>query len=733
MKQNRLSIYVILFFIITFTVVFVVGLYSTYKYVTTKHDMINDVKYNSSLTLSKLNNNIKDFILSYSAYEYNNLIFNEMNNPNVIAIIVNDYKMAEIVGEKSFYSGKIRDSNGLIVDYISDSQTHRELLSSSSYSSKLDILDDSGKVIGKMYMYSSDKEINKRLDEIISDNINNMVFLSIFMTIFLFIAIRYFLLNNIFNIVKNIENRDKDGIPVKLLSTDAPKEISNLSSTINEMIEAVKASNSQLNELKERLQLAWDGVNDGIWDWHIKNDEAYFSKNWKKILNYEENELENSPKTFFNLLHEDDRDLVKNHLEKHFYDPEHTPYSLEVRMKAKDGSYKWVLTRGKASLDENGEPLRMVGSHTDVTARKEFERLLQEQKEEFETIFNYSKDGLAMLDLESNFLDFNDSYLNMTGFTREELLTKSCIGLSMPEDKESAKKVMEDTLKYGSVENFEKSCVVKDDKVIVTNMSIALLPDKKRVIISAKDVTDKKLMESQSKLASMGEMIGNIAHQWRQPLSAISTVASGIKVKKEFGILESQDEILQDMDVIIEQTQYLSKTIDDFRNFIREGDKKSDIFISSVIDKTFSILNSTIVNNNINVIINKVDDIKIDGYENELIQALINIINNAKDALRELDHDNDKLLFIDTRVIEDNFILSIKDSAGGIEEDIMDKIFEPYFTTKHKSVGTGIGLSMVYQILTEHHNAKIKAFNESYKYNGKVYRGARFDIVFKID
>ncbi|WP_419774313.1 PAS domain S-box protein [Halarcobacter sp.] len=733
MKQNRISIYVILFFIIISTVVFVVGLYSTYKYTTTKQEMIEDVKYNSSITLAKLNNNVKDFILSYSTYEYNNLIFNEMNNPNVIAIIVNDYKMAEIIGEKSFYSGKIRDTNSLIVDYISESQTHRELLSTSSYSSELNILDDNGNIIGKMYMYSSDKEINRRLDEIISDNINNMVFLSIFMTIFLFIAIRYFLLNNIFNIIKNIENRDKDGIPVKFLSTDAPKEISNLSSTINGMIEAVRASNTQLSELKERLQLAWDGVNDGIWDWHIQKDEAYFSKNWKKILNYEENELENSPKTFFNLLHEDDRELVKNHLEKHFYNPEHTPYALEVRMKAKDGSYRWVLTRGKASLDENGEPLRMVGSHTDITARKEFERILQEQKEEFETIFNYSKDGLAMLDLESNFLDFNDSYLKMTGFTRKELLTKSCIGLSMPEDKESAKKVMEDTLKYGSVENFEKACVVKDEKVIVTNMSIALLPDKKRVIISAKDVTDKKLIESQSKLASMGEMIGNIAHQWRQPLSAISTVASGIKVKNEFGIIESQDEILNDMDVIIEQTQYLSKTIDDFRNFIREGDKKSDIFISSVIDKTFSILNSTIVNNNINVIINKVDDIKIDGYENELIQALINIINNAKDALKELENDDDKLLFIDTRVIDDDFVLSIKDSGGGIKEDSMDKIFEPYFTTKHKSVGTGIGLSMVYQILTDHHNAKIKAFNESYKYNGKVYRGARFDIVFKID
>ncbi|RXK06577.1 sensor histidine kinase [Halarcobacter bivalviorum] len=733
MKQNRVSIYFILFIIITLTVMFVVGLYSSYKYISTKKEMIDDVKYKSSITLSKLNNNIKDFILSYSAYEYNNLIFNEMNNQNVIAIIVNDYKMAEITGDKNFFSGKIRDERGLIIDYNGDSKVHRELISNSSYSSELYIFDDVGNQIGKIIMYNSNKEIKKKLSEIIEDNIKNVIFLSIFMTIFLFIAIRYFLLKYIFNIVKELENRNEDGIPLKFLSTDGPKEISNLSKTINEMIESIKASNTQLNELKERLLLAWDGVNDGIWDWNIKKDEAYFSKNWKNIIGYEEDELENSPKSFFEHIHEDDRELIKNHLEKHFQNPEKNPYSLEVRLRCKDGSYKWVLTRGKASLDENHNPTRMVGSHTDITARKEFERVLEEQKEQFETIFNYSKDGLAILDLQSNFLEFNDSYLNMTGFTREELLTKSCIGLSMPEDIESAKKVMNEVLENGSLVNFEKACVVKDEKIIITNMSLALLPDKKRIIISAKDVTDRKLIESQSKLASMGEMIGNIAHQWRQPLSAISTIASGIKVRSEFGAITTQDEILSDMDTIIEQTQYLSKTIDDFRNFIREGERKSDIFISTVIDKTFSILNSTIVNNNINVIINKNDDIKIDGYENELIQAFINIINNAKDALKEVENDDDKLLFIDTKVIKDEFIISIKDSAGGINEDILDKIFEPYFTTKHKSVGTGIGLSMVYQIITDHHNAKIKAFNESYKYNGKVYKGARFDIVFKID
>lgn len=183
MKQNRVSIYFILFIIITLTVMFVVGLYSSYKYISTKKEMIDDVKYKSSITLSKLNNNIKDFILSYSAYEYNNLIFNEMNNQNVIAIIVNDYKMAEITGDKNFFSGKIRDERGLIIDYNGDSKAHRELISNSSYSSELYIFDDVGNQIGKIIMYNSNKEIKKKLSEIIEDNIKNVIFLSIFMTI----------------------------------------------------------------------------------------------------------------------------------------------------------------------------------------------------------------------------------------------------------------------------------------------------------------------------------------------------------------------------------------------------------------------------------------------------------------------------------------------------------------------------------------------------------------------
>jgi PAS domain S-box-containing protein len=376
--------------------------------------------------------------------------------------------------------------------------------------------------------------------------------------------------------------------------------------------------------------------------------------------------------------------------------------------------------------DENA----VIGWFYDVTDKIKIQKQIEEQKNEFETIFNYSIDGLAIVDLESNFLEFNDAYMKMSGFSRKELLKTSCIKLTAPEDLEKAEIALGTIAEKGFVMDFEKTCIVKDNRNITVNMSMVLLPDKKRILISAKDITQHKLMESQSKLASMGEMIGNIAHQWRQPLSLISTIASGIKVQMEFKQFDEK-ELIPDMDNIIKQTTYLSNTIDDFRNFIKNSNEKGEIQVSDIIKKTLSILNPSIVNHNITMVLNTKDDMKIYGYENQLIQALINILNNSKDALKEnIPNSEEKLIFIETKNIDNGLILKIKDNAGGISENIINKIFEPYFTTKHKSIGTGIGLSITYQIITKHHNAHIFASNDTYDYNNKTYTGACFTIIF---
>ena len=245
-----------------------------------------------------------------------------------------------------------------------------------------------------------------------------------------------------------------------------------------------------------------------------------------------------------------------------------------------------------------------------------------------------------------------------------------------------------------------------------------------------RNVTEQKRLEEQlfksEKLASMGDMIGNIAHQWRQPLSVITTASSGMQLQKEYGILT--DKLFQEScNAINKNAQYLSNTIDDFKNFIKDDRAKAVFSLKDDIDSFLNLVEGSIKRHNINIILDLQEDIKIDGYENELNQCFINIFNNAKDVLKENVEDN-RLIFISTSSSEDKVIIKIKDNGGGIPKDILPKIFEPYFTTKHQSQGTGLGLHMTYNLIVDGMNGTIEVTNETYTYQNKEYTGAVFII-----
>ncbi len=239
-----------------------------------------------------------------------------------------------------------------------------------------------------------------------------------------------------------------------------------------------------------------------------------------------------------------------------------------------------------------------------------------------------------------------------------------------------------------------------------------------------------RLLSQQQKMVSMGQMIENIAHQWRQPLSIITTSISGIKVKKMMDDLD--DEFLnKTLDSVINTSQYLSNTIDDFRYFFKPQKEKEKFHIEKCCHKTIELLNANFVENNIKIIC-KTEDVEIFGYETELIQVLINVLNNSKDALCLLE-DQERLIFIDVLKENGKALIQIKDNAGGIPENVLNQIFEPYFTTKHKSQGTGIGLYMCQEILYKHMNGEINISNIEFKYNHKTYKGALALIILDIN
>jgi signal transduction histidine kinase len=250
-----------------------------------------------------------------------------------------------------------------------------------------------------------------------------------------------------------------------------------------------------------------------------------------------------------------------------------------------------------------------------------------------------------------------------------------------------------------------------------------------RIEIEMKKNEEKnRISIQQSRMASMGEMLENIAHQWRQPLSTISVAASGIEVKKELNILNDED-LNDSLRHIKNATQYLSNTIEDFRNFFSKDKVSSNIKIRTTINKTIDLVSSTFAKEEITVVRN-IQNISFSSFENELIQVLMNILINAKDALEN--KPSQKLIIIKVKQLNENLVITIKDNAGGIDEEIIDKIFEPYFTTKHQFNGTGIGLYMSKLIVEKHLEGEISAQNVSFEFNNTLYKGALFKIVLPL-
>jgi len=229
-------------------------------------------------------------------------------------------------------------------------------------------------------------------------------------------------------------------------------------------------------------------------------------------------------------------------------------------------------------------------------------------------------------------------------------------------------------------------------------------------------------MFQQNKMATMGEMLENITHQWKQPLSAISIISSGTLMQRELGIPFDEEVEAKNLNNVILNVEHLSQTIDDFKDFFKS--KNKTLFsLNKMVIKCINVNSNNIKRHNI-TIHNNVSNQDIKGYENQLIQVMMNIINNSIDAVEDKDT---KLIIIDSEIIDNKYIqISIKDSGGGISEEIIHKVFNSHFTTKE--TGTGIGLYMSKRIIVEQFNGILDAKNTNFEINGHIVEGAKFTI-----
>jgi C4-dicarboxylate-specific signal transduction histidine kinase len=245
------------------------------------------------------------------------------------------------------------------------------------------------------------------------------------------------------------------------------------------------------------------------------------------------------------------------------------------------------------------------------------------------------------------------------------------------------------------------------------------LEDKIKTEVEKNLKKEKQLIE-QSKMANMGSMIGNIAHQWRQPLSAINAIASGIHLKSQMNKI-NKEELEDDMELIKQRIEYLSDNMNTFRNFLKEKKEKREVFLEDRINLALQIVGLSIKDNHIKLI-NNIDysnKTKMTMVVGELDEVIINIINNAKDVLIDK-KIQEPWIKIELETNLTDAIITIEDNGGGIPNNILPNIFDEYFTTKSDEKGTGLGLYMSKKIIEDSLKGKLEVTNTT--------NGAKFFI-----
>ena len=495
---------------------------------------------------------------------------------------------------------------------------------------------------------------------------------------------------------------------------------------------------------RERMELALLGSNDGIWDWNLLNDSLYFSPRWKEILGYKEDEVPNMFSAWEDRIHPGDLkgtllDIQNNHEGK-------TEYFENIhRLKHKNGSWVWISDRGKTLFDKQGKAIRMIGTHTDITEEKDLQLKYAKQAK----ILDEIHDCIVSTDLEGVITSWNSGAERLMGYASDEIVGKHIAVLYKEEDIPAMLENIGKLMKGGKIQ-VDTRLIKKTKELTDVNLSLSLLRGENKEPIGtigyAQDITkqkqaqdeikrlnanlqkevaqqlnqirekDKQLLQ-QSRMAQMGEMISMIAHQWRQPLAAISSTSASLELKASLNKLDN-DTVQEKAKDISSFSQYLSKTIDDFRDFFKPNKKKIVTTYGKLTASVFNIIGVSIQNHNIKLIqeLNCHDSFM--AYPNELQQVILNLVKNAEDVLVEKKIKNPSIKIL-TFTRNDQFILEICDNGGGVPEDIIDEIFDPYFSTKTEKNGTGLGLYMSKTIIEEHCNGELQVENNE---DGAIFR-----------
>ena len=353
----------------------------------------------------------------------------------------------------------------------------------------------------------------------------------------------------------------------------------------------------------------------------------------------------------------------------------------------------------------------------------------------------------------------NEKFCEIYGYSAEELIGQSPRMLyCSDEDWEKTTKKIEDQFSKNEIANFEARECKKDGNTVDVQLSMTLLNADNFVVV-VQDITEKKKQKqeilqqkellkelnknlqskvqqqvkeiqekehallAQQRLAQMGEMLQMIAHQWRQPLTTLNLDVEQIRFEMYLGDI-NEEWIENQVDIIVKKIKGLSQTINDFKNYFSPSKRAENFSLKKLVDNTLHVVDHDINHYSINVTTQIPSDLHITSFRGELGQALLVIFHNAKDEYAKNKPD-ERLLHIEVTQEDSNVKLTICDTAGGIPEDVMPKIWDPYFTTKEELNGSGIGLYMVKMMIEKSLDGKVQAYNND--------KGACFEITLPME
>lgn len=384
----------------------------------------------------------------------------------------------------------------------------------------------------------------------------------------------------------------------------------------------------------------------------------------------------------------------------------------------KSGDERLIAWRNRLLRDEEGNVIGVLSSGEDITEMRHTQLQLQESEAFYRTVFGSIEESIIILN-ENCIVDCNDVALRLFDTTKENLIGQSIFDTAYEIECQDYPLEHHISVAYGG-EFTSARCTLRLQKnpnmvkIVEFSFSRFGTNEENKLVMISRDITRKveeeKLLTMHGRQAQMGEMISMIAHQWRQPLAIINAITTQMRFKAIMSGTEDH-EFIDNLVKIEQQSSHLSQTISDYRDFFRPDKPKEHFNVEALIDHALNLIDHTLKNHSIYIETSDVHNMRLYTYRNEVLQVLIVLLKNSLDAFIENKVEKGEIT-ISTYPEGKYCVIVIRDNAGGISEEIMHKLFSPYFSTKHEGYGTGLGLYMSRIIIQEHCGGLIEASSE---------------------